>query len=66
MKLFSYLIQLSMKLQMLIKSKMWKTKDILACKLSDVLSILANGCWHFNIYKQDKLHAQLLSMRKSL
>ena len=37
-------------------------------KLSDVVFILllnvkmptiVNNCWHFNIYEQDKLHAQL-------
>ena len=24
----------------------------------------ANDCWYFNIYEQDKLHAQLLSIKK--
>ena len=41
-----------------------KTK-ILAIKLSDDVYHAnkcknANNCWHFNIYKHDKLHTQLI------
>ena len=50
-----------MKFPLLIEIKMLKNNIIdlfMALKLSDVVFILLN-CWHFNIYRQDKSHAQL-------
>ena len=63
-KLFSCSTQLSTKFQ-LIKTKIRKIKHFLALSLSDVGIYHANkclnakNCWHFNIYEQDKFHAQL-------
>ena len=60
-KLFSCSTLLSMKFPLLIEIKMLKNNIIdlfMALKLSDVVFILLN-CWHFNIYRQDKSHAQL-------
>ena len=62
-------LQLSMKFQLQIKTKMLsKINNVLALKPSNVVFILlkhvkmptiVNNCWHFNIYKQDKFHAQI-------
>ena len=63
---FSCPIQLSMKFQMIIKTKMLKIDISLALEPSDVVFIYpahkcknANNCWHSNIYERDKSHAQL-------
>ena len=61
-KLFSCSNQLSMKFQLLIQLKCWKITIFLALRLSDIVFILfinVNNCWHFNIYEQEKIHAQL-------
>ena len=60
--------QLSMNFQLFIKTKMLKIKEISCFKVPDVLFILVINVkmpitWHFNINEQDKLHAQLLSMK---
>ena len=69
-KLFSYSTQLSMKFQLLIKTKI-PTKKEVSCFKSLRCCIYhaykrenANNCWHFYIYEQDKFCAQL-SMKKS-
>ena len=50
--------QQSTKFQLLIKRQI---KMFLALSLSDIVFImLINKCWHFNIYEQDKFHAQLI------
>ena len=37
-----------------------KLRSVFALSLSDVVfNMLANDCWHFNIYEQDKFRAQL-------
>ena len=62
--MFSCSTQLSMKCQLLIKSKMLKNKDFSCLKHSDVVFILLINIkmptnWHFNIYEQNEFHAQL-------
>ena len=49
---------------LLIKIKYRQIKKLLALSLSDVVFILLlnvkiNNYWHFNIYEQDKVRAQL-------
>ena len=52
-----------MEIQMLIKTKMLKNKDIscfqtLRCCIYRANKCLnANNCWHFNIYEHDTFHA---------
>ena len=64
-KLFSCSIHLSMIFQLLIKGHMVKIKIFLVLKLSDVVFILLINIKMpkifgiFNIYEQDKAHAQL-------
>ena len=61
-KLFSCSTQLSMKFQLLIKTKMLKTYDFLAFKLSYAVFIMlinAKMPTIVDIYEQDKFHAQL-------
>ena len=64
-KLFSCSTQLSMKFQLLIKTKIPANKEVscfksLRCCIYHANKCLnANNCWHFNIYEQDKFCAQL-------
>ena len=64
-KLFLCSTQLSMKFQLGIKSKITTNKEVscfksLRCCIYHANKCLnANNCWHFNIYEQDKFHAQL-------
>ena len=63
---FSCSTQMSMKFQQLIKTKILKNKDFSCfqtlkwCIYHGVL----NNCWLFNIYEQDKFHAEL-SLKKA-
>ena len=64
-KLFSCSTQLSMKFQLLIKTKIPANKEVscfksLRCCIYHANKCLnANNCRHFNIYEQDKFRAQL-------
>ena len=64
-KLFSCSTQLSTKFQLLIKTKILTNGEVycfmsLRCCIYHANKCLnANNCWHFNIYEQDKFHAQL-------
>ena len=64
-KLFSCSTELSMKFQLLIKTKIPANKEVsyfksLRCCIYHANKCLnANNCWHFNIYEQDKFRAQL-------
>ena len=40
-------------------------KKFLALSLSDVVFIMLNNCWHFNIYEQDKFMLSCVEHRKS-
>ena len=56
-KIFSCSTPLSMKFQLLIKTKI-PTNNEVSLNLSDVVFI-NNNCWHFDIYEQGKFRAQL-------
>ena len=64
-KLFSFSTQLSMKFKMLInieKAKIHGFSGLYQQSLSFILLInvkMPTIVWHFNIYEQDKFHAQL-------
>ena len=64
-KLFSCLTQLSMKFQLLTKTKIQANKEVSCFKSLRCCTYHANkcknanNCWHFNIYEQDKFRAQL-------
>ena len=64
-KLVSYSTQLSMKFQLLIKTKIPANKEVLCfkslrcCIYHANKCLNANNCWHFDIYEQDKFRAQL-------
>ena len=67
-KLLSGSTQLSMKFQLLRKLKYRQMQMLHALSLSDVVFIMlinvkmptiVGNCWHFHIYEQDKIHAQL-------
>ena len=64
-KLVLYSTQLSMKFQLLIKTKIPANKEVscfksLRCCIYHANKCLnANNCWHFDIYEQDKFRAQL-------
>ena len=77
-KLLSCSTQQSTKFELLINIKKAKSMEISGLNHQSRLFILqinvkmptmlnANNCWHFNIYEQDKFHAQLteFSMKKS-
>ena len=57
--------KLSTKFQMLIKTKIPTNekvscfKSLRSCIYHANKCLNANNCWHFNIYEQDKFHAQL-------
>ena len=53
-KLFICSTQLSMKFQLLIKTKMLKNIVVFCFQ-----TLKCCICWHFNIYEHDKYHAQL-------
>ena len=58
-------LQLIMKFHLLRKQKLWKIITLLAFKLSVVFIMLinvtnANNRWHFDIYGNNKFHAQLI------
>ena len=54
-----------MEFQLLIKTKIPANKEVSRLSLSGVVFIMlinvknVNNCWHFNIYEQDRFHAQL-------
>ena len=56
-KLFSCLTLLSMKIKRLINVKIARVHLLFKFKSSKPVAYL--DCWHFNIYEQDKFHAQL-------
>ena len=63
-KLFSCSTQLSMKFQLLIKTKVLTNEEVpcfksLRCIYHANKCQNANNCWHFKIYEQDKFCAQL-------
>ena len=64
LNLFSCSTQLSMKFQLLIKTKIPTNKVVpcfksLRCCIYPTNKCLnANNCWHFNIYEHGKFHAQ--------
>ena len=64
-KFFSCSTQLSMKFKMLINIEIAKIDGIFRFNLLETAiypankCLNANNCWHFNIYEQDKFHAQL-------
>ena len=68
-KLFSCSTQLSMKFQVLIKTKILKNKGIFCfqtlryCIFHANGCLNANNCWHFNIYEHDKFRAQFYNLR---
>ena len=57
-KLFPCSTQLSMKFQLLIKTKTLTNKEV-SCFKSLRCIYHAYNCWHFNIYEQDKFRVQL-------
>ena len=64
-KLVSYSTHLSMKFQLLIKTKIPANKEVSCfkslryCIYHANKCLNANNCWHFDIYEQDKFRAQL-------
>ena len=64
-KLFFMLNSTEHEIQQLIKTKMPTNKEVscfksLRCCIYHANKCLnANNCWHFNIYEQEKFHAQL-------
>ena len=64
-KLFSCSSQMSTKFQLVIKTKIPTNEEVycfksLRCCIYPADKCLnANDCWHFNIYEQDKICAQL-------
>ena len=64
-KLFSCSTQLSMKFKLLINIEIVKIDGIFRLNSLEPAiypankCLNANNCWHFNIYEQDKFHAQL-------
>ena len=62
-KLFSCSTQLSMLLSLLIVIKIVRVNVVFMFNFKPsklvIYMYLANNSWHFNIYEQDKFHAQL-------
>ena len=64
-KLYSCATQLSTKFQLLIKTKIPSNKEVSCFKSPRCCMYFANecqnanNCWHFNIYEQDSVLAQL-------
>ena len=63
-KLFSCSTQQDMKIQLLIKAEIVKNKDVFLLKALRCIYPAnkcknANDYWYFNIYEQNKFHAQL-------
>ena len=58
-KLFSCSTQLSMKFKLLITTVIAKINGNFRFESQKLVIYPANNCWHFNIYEQNKFHAQL-------
>ena len=59
LKCFSYSTQLSMKVQLFMKNNNFILLKTLRCCIYPADKCKnANNCWHFNIFEQDKFHAQ--------
>ena len=54
---FSCSFQVSMKVKLIIDMKIDRIKDIFLIYCI-IIAKPVHKCWHFNIYKQDKFHAE--------